>query len=384
MHTVIILQTVLFALFCAVCPAVGQAGSTEQPADRGSDPSGIVSGLNGQAAGVIPGAGTSRPLRIGDRVAVGEEIRVGPAASLEILWERRGLFALEERTSITVQESKGGSVLLEVTGGTVRIAYSYNEGHPTDTLKVQMPGIRMVLRGGIVEATVGRNGAADSRAQTAKPGQTVERAGELLRVIEGQAQVEPRSMGAKPFLLKAGYEFQALSGGSAAVRPTMGTGSRKLAAVHSHQHVPAPAVQRVARVHVEHALELERALSKPSGDGNETEGAPVGIKGAIVATSLGIPLGALSGIGGSVAAASSAPTVSPVPVPGGGGPVAVPPVPGGGPAAAPPVPVPIVQTPSVTALTPSQSGGINSSSLLRDVIQDVTRGRGRGRGRDKD
>ena len=374
MYTVvIILPTVLFALSCAVCPAVGRAASMEQSTAHGSNPSGIVSALNGQALGVIPGSGASRPLRIGDHVAVGEEIRVGSAASLELVWERRALFALEERTKIVVQESKSDSVLLGVMEGAIRIAYSYNEGHPTDMLKIQTPRTRMVLRGGIVEAMVERNGGADSRPQTARPGQAAERAGELLRVIEGQAQVELPGTGGKPFLLKAGHEFQDLIGGSEAVRPSTGKGGQKLAAIHSHQDVPASAVQRVARVHVDHVLELERALSKLSRDGNQTEGMPAGIKGAIVATSLGIPLAAISGTGGAIAAPSSVPTVSPGPVSG-----------GVGPAVAPPVPVPMVQTPNVTALTPSQSGGINSLSLLRDVIQDVTRGRGRGRGRDRD
>jgi hypothetical protein len=367
----ILLSTALVGLSCAGYPGVSQATSLEQPT-RGTDPSGIVSGLNGQAIGVMPDSGASRPLRIGDRVAVGEEIRVGPAASLELLWERRALFALEERTNIVVRESKSDAALVEVAEGTIRIAYSYNEGHPTDTLKIQTPGTRLVFRGGIVEAMVERNGGV-SRTLTVKPGQTVERAGDLLRVIEGQAQVEPRLTGAKPFLLKAGYEFQATLGGSEAVRPSMGKGGPKLAVVDSHQQVPAPTVQRVVRVHVEHALEVERALSRPSRNANETEATPEGIKGAIVATSLGIPLSAISGTGGAIAAPSSVPSVSSGPVPG-----------GLGPAAAPSVPAPIVQTPSVTALTPSQSGGINSLSLLQGVLQDVTRGRGRGRGRDRD
>jgi len=367
-----ILSTALFGLSCAGYPGVSQATPLEQPT-RGTDPSGIVSGLNGQAIGVMPDSGASRPLRIGDRVAVGEEIRIGRAASLELLWERRALFALEERTNIVVRESKSDAALVEVAEGTIRIAYSYNEGHPTDTLKIQTPGTRLVLRGGIVEVMVERNGGVDSRTLTAKPGQTVEWAGDLLRVIEGQAQVEPRLTGAKPFLLKAGYEFQAALGGSEAVRPSMGKGGPKLAVVDSHQQVPTSTVQRVVRVHVQHALEVERALSRPSRNGNETEATPEGIKGAIVSTSLGIPLSAISGTGGSIAAPSSVPSVSSGPGPGSVGPTA-----------APSVPAPIVQTPSVTAVTPSQSGGINSLSLLQSVLQDVTRGRGRGRGRDRD
>lgn len=373
MHTILITAAVLF-LFSSAALA-GHAELIGLPAASQSDSSGIVSAVKGHAAAVVSASGISRELKIGDRVAAGEHIHVGPAGSLELLWERRALFTLEERTRIGVQESKNGSASLQILDGAIRIAYSYNEGHPTDTLKIQTPGARMVLRGGIIEAAVGAAGVAD-QAQGSKgrsgSGRTT---GEVLRVIEGQAQIEPRAGDAKPFLLKAGYEVQVSSAGSGsdAIRPSAAQGVRDLVIDERHQHVPESTVQRVVQIHVEHALELERALNKPSRNGSEPEQAGTGIKGAIVATSLGIPLTAISASAGTLAGSISTPAVSPGPVAGGPGPVAVPPVSG-----------PIVQAPGVTALTPSQSGGINSLSLLRDVLQDASRGRGRGRGRDRD
>jgi hypothetical protein len=381
MNPVALLPATLFLLSCALVPAVGHAQPAAPPPTRGSDSSGVVSGLNGQAAAAIPGSGASRELRIGDRVAAGEEIHVGSGGTLELLWERRALFTLKERSSIALQESKNGSALLQILEGTIRVAYSYNEGHPTDTMKIQTPETLMTVRGGIIEAAVEATGVA-GQARRTKSQQAAETAGEVLRVIEGQAHVEPRSSDPKPFLLKAGYEWQALPGrGSEAIRSSAGHGTRELAAAQSHHQVPA--MQRMVRVHIEHALELERALSKPARDGNESDG----IKGAIVATSLGIPL-PVTGSGATITATSVAPTVPVGSIPGPVGPVGVPPT--TGPVVPTPViptpvvPTPVIPTPGITVLAPSQSGGINSLSLLRDVLQDLSKPGGRGRGRDRD
>lgn len=373
----------------ALMPAAAHAEPSGSPA-TGSDSSGIVSGLSGQVAAVIPASGASRDLRIGDRVAAGEDLRVGSGGTLELLWERRALLTLKERSSIALQESKNGSVFVQVLEGTIRVAYSYNEGHPTDTMKVQTPGTTMTLRGGIIEAAVEATGAVD-RPRLIQSRQGEATAGEILRVIEGQAHIEARSSNVKPFLLRAGHEWRSLSEkGTDAIQPSAGHGVRELAAAQSHHRVPT--MQRMVRTHVEHALELERAMSQPR-DGNEVKEAG-GVRGAIVATSLGIPLPAVTGSGATITATSVAPAVPAAPtgpVPGTVTPPAVPPVivP---PAVVPPVvgpvvPTPIIPTPNVTGLTPSQAGGINSLSLLRDVIRDISRGgngNGRGRGRDRD
>jgi hypothetical protein len=385
MNPVALLPATLFLFSWILMPTVGHTEPSGPPAGR-SDSSGIVSGLNGQAAAVIPGSGASRDLRIGDRVAAGEELRVGSGGSLELLWERRALFTLKERSSIALQESKNGSILLHILTGTIRVAYSYNEGHPTDTMKIQTPETTMTLRGGIIEADVEATGVADQsgRTQARRVKRTV---GEVLRVIEGQAHIESRSSDGKPILVKAGNEWQSLSGRDGdEIRPTSGHGSRELAAAPSHHHVPV--MQRMVQTHIEHALELERAISKPSRDGNQSDGT-AGVKGAIVATSLGVPLPVVTGSGATITATSVAPALPVVPAGAGSGPAApsatspavVPP------AIAPVIPSPSIPTPNVTGLTPSQSGGINSLSLLREVIQDISRGgngNGRGRGRDRD
>jgi FecR protein len=374
MHPVALLPAALFVFSWTVIPAVGHAELADLSAG-GRDSSGIVAGLNGHAA-AISGSGVSRELKIGDRVAAGEEIRIGSGGSLELLWERRALFTLKEQSSIALQESKNGSAFLQILEGTIRVAYSYNEGHPTDTMKIRTPGTAMTLRGGIIEAVVEATGIDRPRRTTSR--QAEETAGEILRVIEGQVHVEPRWSDAKSFLLKAGYEWQTLPGrGSGAMRPSAAHGRRDLAAVQSHHHVPA--TQRMVQVHVEHALELERALSKPRRDGNESDG----IKGAIVATSLGIPLPIVTGAGATIIATSVAPTVPVGSIPAPVGPVGVPPT--TGPVVPTPViPTPVIPTPGITVQATTQSGGINSLSLLREVLQDVSRQRGRGRGRDRD
>jgi hypothetical protein len=384
-----ILLVVLTLLFWIGVPAAGHADPSGAPA-IGPDSSGIISGLNGKAAATSPISGASRPLRIGDRVAAGEEIRVDSGGTTELLWERRALFVLEGRGAIALQESKNGSGFVQVLDGTTRIVYSYNEGHPTDTLRVETPKTRVTLRGGIVEVAVESVRAGDQIQRTKFP---LDRgpAKEIFRVIEGQARIELRAAETKSFLLKAGYEWSALSdqAGGEAIRPMTGQGVRPLATARDHHRVPA--IQRMVRTHVEHALELERALSKPR-DGNEAEEAG-GVRGAIVATSLGIPLPAVTGSGATITATSVTPAVPAAPA----GPVTLPTAP---PAVVPPVvsppvlppvvspviPTPIIPTPNVTGLTPSQAGGINSLSLLRDVIQDISRGgNGNGRrGRDRD
>ena len=218
MRRQIILQVIL--LLCALSsvsyPSLSHAESQGRAGPHVGGPYGIVTGVTGQATGTT--AGAFRQLQVGDRVAAGEEILVGPAGALEILWERRALFSVEERTKIAVQESKNGLALLEILEGMVRTAYSYNEGHPTDTLTVRIPAAHAIVRGGIIEATVARTEGAESPAQTTKFAHAAAAASGLFRMIEGQAQVERHDVGAKPVLLKAGYEFQATPKGDL-VRP---------------------------------------------------------------------------------------------------------------------------------------------------------------------
>jgi hypothetical protein len=349
---------------------LGHAESKGGTDVHAGDPYGIVTGLSGPATGITPGG--SRELRIGDRVAVGEEVFVA-AGTLEILWERRALFSLEGRTRIAVREAKNGLALLDILEGAVQIAFSYNEGHPTDTVTIQTPAARTVLRGGIVEAKVAPTGEIGRLVQSAHVGKTASTAGELLRMIEGQAQIEPRTAGAKSFLLKVGHEFQTTSQGDA-VRPSLVNDGRKLILLPGHQQMPSSAVQRMVRTHVDHAVEVERAINKPSRGGNEMDGPARDKSGAIVSTSLGIPIAALPGSGGATASSSLAPAMPPGPLVSGGGATT----------AAPPAPVPIIQTPTVTILTPTQSGGINSQSLLREVLQDLGGSKGKAKGHAKD
>ena len=109
------------------------------------------------------GSNQMRDLRAGDAVRPGDELRVGAGSMIEVLWNKRALFSLRDQTVVRLFEAKGGQTPVQILEGIVRIAYSYNEGHPTDTLTVMTPEAHTVMRGGILEAIVGSGIPTDDR-----------------------------------------------------------------------------------------------------------------------------------------------------------------------------------------------------------------------------
>ncbi len=322
-----------------------------------------------------------RELRAGDAVRPGDELRVGVGSMVEVLWNKRALFSFRDQTVVRLLEVTGGQTPVQVLEGHARIAYSYNEGHPTDTLAVMTPDARTVMRGGILEASVGPGTRTDDRRlmkfEQKEEGTREARRGDVIRIVEGQARVEPASSGTKPMLLKAGHEVRVSPMGADAPRGvTRASHRHRLAAVASHQEIPQSAVQRIAGIHVDHALELEQGLRKGAENTKKAQNSDSGVKGAILSTSLGIPVTPLQASSGSLTAGSATinPTVAVAPTTGvGSGPVSV------------PTPVaPPVQVPSASTFVPSQSGGINSASLLREVLKDALDKSGKSKGRDRD
>ena len=175
----------------------------------------------------------------------------------------------------------------------------------------------------------------------------------------------------KPVLLKAGHEIRVSAVGSDVPREYNGDHRQRLAAIASHQEIPQSAVQRIAGIHVDHALELEQSLRKGAEDVKHAQKSDSRVKGAILSTSLGIPVTPLQASSGSLTSGSAPVNTSRF----GGSDHSV------GSVTAPPVPIP-----SGNSFVPSQSGGINSASLLREALRDAldSPGKGKRRGRDGD
>ena len=334
------------------------AGSTAADATtRERAASGIVTGIEGRVVASTENSTETRALRAGDLLQSGDEIRVSVGSRVEVLWNKRALFSLQESTAVRLVEPIGGQTPIQVLGGQARIAFSYNEGRPADTLAVITPEARTIMRGGILEVMVGSviHRTDDRHLMTfdgKEEGTRETTTGDVIRIVEGQASVEPALSTAKSVLLKAGQEGRVVSGETDAPRASTSVNRQRLAAVERHLDIPQPAVQRLARIHVDHALELEKDLRQGAEDPSDSKNSGDEVKGALLSTSLGIPVTPFQ----TSSAASG--TVGPS-----------------------------VQTPSVvipTVPSGSQSGGINSSSLLQEALNNALDKPGKGKGRDKD
>ena len=371
MYTAIIFAFTLLSLPGSMTSASAESPSdVAQPQERAL--SGLVTGIDGRVVASTVGSNQMRDLRAGDAVRPGDELRVGAGSMIEVLWNKRALFSLRDQTVVRLFEAKGGQTPVQILEGIVRIAYSYNEGHPTDTLTVMTPEAHTVMRGGILEAIVGSGIPTDDRhLMKFEPKEEGTRAAgrwDVIRMVEGQSSVEPASSSTKPVLLKAGHEIRVSPAGSDVPREYNGDHRQRLAAIASHQEIPQSAVQRIAGIHVDHALELEQGLRKGAEDVKHAQKSDSRVKGAILSTSLGIPVTPLQASSGSLTSGSVPVNTS----------VSVAPTTAVGSA-----PVPI---PSGNSFVPSQSGGINSASLLREALKDALDrpGKGKRRGRDRD
>jgi hypothetical protein len=381
--------------------------------------SGLITGFTGTPLLGMVG-GTKQDVSLGNTVAVAQELRTGQDDTLEILWDRHAMILVRPQSKIMIQESIPGQTVVSLEGGSVRVALAYNSSQPTDIVTVQTPSSRVFTRGGILEVDVlpppasffSRVASVFAKTETpAGPAQW-----ETVRVVEGQSGVE--SLTPSPGdsqMLEAGT-LARISGGiveQVGDLPQQSSKGVGLADTDRRQGTPGPLIQRLASVHVTHALEVERLMSTPNpaiDRAGPTTGSDV--KGTIVATSLGLQT-LLPGQPG--ATRGPAPAAQPTP----SGPAA--PAPTSPTVTTPLPPLPPLQAPkptggltnrdrfkgalddddkdddernknrgkkdrSVTSTVAGQSGGANSRNLVKDRFDDddTITGKQRGKGKDRD
>lgn len=332
---------------------VAWAEEVPQPLSGDGQAVGVVTGIVGTPVKMVTAAlVVSRTLKVGDVVASGDELRVGTGEKLDLLWDHRAVLTLHEDARLDIHELHHGQTEVRLHHGMVRIALSYNAGRMTDTLTLRTPLARVVSRGGILEATVlgGERRSLFARLINAPPVET-------LRVFEGQARVEPLTGEGQPFSLKTGSEVSLKTGTTHAVSEIQPDqrASQPLAVREEHRGFPSPVMRQIVNAQVGAALEVEKGLQEAPSAGGEKELPGATVKGAILPTSTGLPLIPglqASGTGSSTSALS-----------------------GLSPQVAPPI-----QGAGAGSLGPAQSGGLNSSGLLQQILNDVGKiGKGHGK-----
>jgi hypothetical protein len=309
----------------------------------------MVVEMTGGPAQVLSGE-SSRQLRLGDSVTVGEEIQTPGGTQVALLWDHRAVLTLHEDGRMQIDEPHGGQLDVRLQHGTMRIALSYNAGRMTDRLLLQTSLARVVLRGGILEVTV-EDGA--SRSLLAR--WLNSSSAETLRIVEGQAQVEPLTGERKSFSLKSGFEVFLTSEGSASVRELEPDARRKTPRDNkaARRDVPDTITRQIVTTHIALAVEAEQELQRVRRAASEKE--PLGntVIGTILPTTTGLPLSSSAqalGTGGS-AGSSSIPTSSFT------------------------IPAPSVATPlqGAGSLGPAQSGGRNTNELLQQLVKEASK-----------
>ncbi len=352
-----------------------QALSAGQGADPRSAPrpvSGLVTDVMGQPVAVSAAAQTdARALSPGDRVLAGNVLRTGRDDRVEIVWDRRAFLAVPERTELTIQEQQVGRTDVLLKEGSVHVALAYRAGRPTDMVTVLTPTSRVMTRGGIIEVKVtppssdlsfiARMTDAFVRITGSKPavGTAVPAAPETVTILEGQARIEPLNFPDQSQLIDARSQVRLVAGAVAGMieLPPGKEKGMAIAAMTPQTVTPAPITHRIVDRHVQHALEVERSIQKSAATEQKPDVTNPDVRGAVLPTSLGVP--AASPQTGT-AATQQTPASIPIPT-------------------LPPPP-----TPTVSSLTPSQSGGINSDKLLKEILRGDDKGNKKGRrgGRD--
>ena len=317
---------------------------------------GVVMRISGGPVSIRSAGPASRSIKVGDLMAAGEQISTGPGANVDVLWDHRALLTLHEEARLQVQEPHHGQTEVRLLRGTVRIALSYDTGRMTDRLTIQTALARTVSRGGIVEATVVGEEQRSFFARLVNAP-----AVETLRVFEGQARVEPLSYEDKPFSIKAGSEVSLKPGvlTSISEMPSAARALQPLAVRAEHRGPPQPITRQIADAHIDLALEVEKDLQRSDSARTERDLPVATANGAILSTSTGLP--SFPGfqtttVGSSIGTPASAPSSS---IP-------------SSPILSPPVASPI-QGAGVSA-GPAQPGGLNSSGLLKQILNEVGKG----------
>jgi hypothetical protein len=313
----------------------------------------MVTGIVGSPVAIVEArSASSLLLKVGDVIGSETELRVGKGGKLDLLWDHRAVLTLHEESQMNIVEIRHGQTEVRLHHGTVRIALAYNAGRMTDTLTLQTPLARVVSRGGILEATIlGEEGRSlFARLINAPPVET-------LRVLEGYARVEPLTGEAKPFALKTGSQVSLKAGMVSAVSE-IEPDRRALPPLpvrEEHRALPNPVMRQIVNAQMGVALEVGKGLEEASAAGSEKELPGTIVKGALLPTSTGVPLS--PGIQASAA----------------GGSTSVPSV-------LSPQVTPPVQSAGAGSLGPAQSGGLNSSGILQQIVNEVGKG-GKGHGK---
>ncbi len=355
------MRTVDFCLRVLTCGCMFLSGATtgawaeEPPRPLSGDGRavGVVMGIVGGPVAMVPAGPSSRIVKVGDSIAAGEELRTGAGAKVDVLWDHRALLTLHEEARMQIQEPHHGQTEVRLHHGTVRIALSYNAGRMTDTLTLQTALARVVSRGGILEATVlgGEQRSFFARLVNAPPVET-------LRVFEGHARVEPLTGEGRSFSLKTGSEVSLKSGTVTSVSEIQPDprAMQPLAVRDEHRTLPLPVTRQIVNAHVGLALEVEKELQQTSPAGSEKELLGTTVKGAILSTSTGLPF--IPGIQASAAGNSTG----------------VPSLSTSSPSILSPPVAPSIQGAGAGSLGPAQSGGLNTSGLLKQILNDVGKG----------
>ena len=298
--------------------------------------SGIVIGFQGLATVHRTGPPEGHTVRAGERLHVADEIQLQEYGHVEVLWNRRAVFSLHGDSRMRLLDPVGRQTRVQLLGGAARFSYSYNEGHPADTLAILVSDVLLIMRGGIVEVE------SDT-------------SGQVVRVVEGQVSIEIASSPSKQVLLKAGQGVGIRAGTVNTPHVSTASLQSSLPAMEEHRAIPRSVVQRLAQTHVQHALELEERIRHANEDDNEYADET----GLILSTSLGVPPLAITP--GTVATGPITSTISTS--------LGSPSIP------AQPGTIPPPSAPNIITLSPVQVGGINTATVLQNTLKTVLGGR---------
>lgn len=325
----------VFGLAACLLPHEGFAGA--QPSDAHSEQpnGGLVTGLK------TPLARTGRLSRqdasslvLGGRIAPGETIRTGHDGYVELVWGRRIFVAVREASEVMIEEVQDGHATVHLKEGGVRVAHAYRAGQPTDVVTIIAPTSRVATRGGIVEVDVSPRSSQltlFTRLKEAFARMLDERHGpELIRILEGQARIEPSASPSGSQLLDAPLQVLVLSGSIADVTEVPARDAGPRLSADQRGITPGLIRERIIAAHREQAVREEEAIHKATAAEEMPAATQVDVRGTVLSTSFGLRPGIATS--GSMAAAQPAP-----------------------------MPIP--------ALVPTQSGGINSETLLRDILR---------------
>ena len=323
---------IVFAGFLLTQTAAIHAANIDAVLPGENQNTGIIIGFHGLATVHRADLSEEESLQAGERLHAADEMSIREHGHVEVLWNRRAVFSLHGDGRLRLLEPVGRQTRVQLLRGTARFAYSYNEGHPADTLAILVSDALLIMRGGIVEVES-------------------EPLGQVVRVVEGQVSIETVSSPGKLVLLKAGQGMEVRAGtrhtpyqSAAALHPS-------LAAMEQHRTVPSSVVQHLTQTHVQHALELEERLRHAI----QNDTAHADENGLILSTSLGVSVSPMTS--GTVAA-SSIPSTTPAPVVSPSMPV-------------PPAAIPPPSPPSIVTLSPVQVGGVNTPTVLQNTLKSV-------------